>query len=334
MTDSSELTSRVHLVTATPWQQAVDCYFNPDDDVDIDDLRFGFPGRWDAGDLFVVVTTDSHTPAIIVVEESETDSDATRSHEHTYMGPFDFGLSIAAVEARLATTLPAEAATLAPKLGERLLQAIESEASDPTSWRELDERGCLADVADWPPHDSWAPCACCGRHSYDGVELEQHALADEHEQEFFGFGPLTVCMPCHDRLHRPLAPGADDVMFGFRPLCPSCSAMRTFRVIWGMPAGPPGPGTDIAGCVITSPFTPEYRCGECDYVWTDDDEAYRPLPPEDTDARVRARIDTAPPGVYRPFSRVTEPGRVIVGDYMARQVSSSSAWGPGVVHEL
>lgn len=55
MADSTEstevLTSRVHLVEVTPWRQAAECFFNPDDDVEIDDLSFRYPDAWSAGDL-------------------------------------------------------------------------------------------------------------------------------------------------------------------------------------------------------------------------------------------------------------------------------------------
>jgi hypothetical protein len=324
---------RVHLVGAGPWRQAVDCYYNPDDDVDIEELGFDFPDRWDAGDLFVIVTTDSPSRAVIVVEETETGSETSRTHEHAYMGPFDFGLSGAAIESRLGTALPSSSGTLDPDLGERLITAIEAEESTPTPWREHDDRRCLAEAHLWVTPETWASCACCGKRSFDGVVLEPHSLTDDQERDFLGWGPITVCVTCHDQLHRPLAPSADDVLFGNRPLCPSCSAMRTYEVIWGMPAGPPGPGVLTAGCVITDPATFEYECGACEYAWTDDDDAYRPLA-DDEDAMARARIAPIPKGVYRPYSRKGEPGRVVIGQYVRRDLGPDTAWGPGTVHEL
>lgn len=88
---------RVHLVGVAPWRQAVDFYYNPDDDLDLDDLGFTFPARWAAGDLFVIVTTDSPAPAVVVVEETLCDSTGPDSYDQ-YLGPFE--LSLTAVERR------------------------------------------------------------------------------------------------------------------------------------------------------------------------------------------------------------------------------------------
>ena len=43
-------------------------------------------------------------------------------------------------------------------------------------------------------------------------------------------------------------------------------------------------------------------------------EPYQPLPAQfDNDVVVRARIAPIPEGVYRPYSRTGEPGRVVIG---------------------
>ncbi|MBA5845670.1 hypothetical protein [Gordonia amicalis] len=216
---------------------------------------------------------------------------------------------------------------------ERLMAAISAEESSPTPWRELDERGCVA--ASEPVEPYWK-CACCGKWADETPVLEDHLLVDNQELEFFGYGPIVVCATCHDRLHHPLAPSADELMFGFRPLCPRCSTMRTYEVIRGFPPGPPGPGTILAGCDRSDPVILEYRCGSCDYEWTDDDDGYQPLPADlDDDVVARARIAAIPEDVYRPYSRKGGPGRVVIGQYAPRGTGPrAAAWGGTVYHEF
>lgn len=274
------------------------------------------------------MTTDSPVPAVVVVEEADTDSNSPRRAEHTYMGPFDGGVSVAALQARLGAALPDPPATVTIALGERLLHAIDVEATSLTPWRNLDDHGCRTEAMP-PSSEPGREYGCCGESAYDWIELEDHALVADRERDFFGFGPIPVCAPCHDRLHEPLGPGADELMFSNRPLCPKCSAMQTYEVIWGMPAGPPGPGTRLAGCVITDPFITEYLCGACDFEWSGDDDAYQPLTSGSCDTAARARIAATPPGVYRPFSRKGEPGRVVIGTYSPNHLSADTAWGPG-----
>lgn len=321
---------RIHLVGVAPWRQAVDFYYNPDDDLDLDDLGFTFPARWAAGDLFVIVTTDSPASAVVVVEETHHDSTGPDSYDQ-YLGPFE--LSLTAVERRIGTPLPSAPATLDTATGERLIAAISAEEESPTPWRELDERGC---VARSEPVEPYSRCACCGKWADEEPVLEHHLLVDTQELEFFGYGPIVVCRTCHDRLHRPLAPSSDDLMFGSRPLCPRCSAMRTYEVIWGFPPLPIGSATVLAGCDISDPATFEYRCGSCDYEWTDDDDAYQPLPTELDDGVVaRARIAAVPEDVYRPYSRKGEPGRVVIGRYAPWGPSPhAAAWEDAVYHEF
>ncbi|AZZ79702.1 hypothetical protein QEN35_16815 [Gordonia alkanivorans] len=323
---------RVHLVGVAPWRQAVDFYYNPDDDLDLDDLGFTFPARWAAGDLFVIVTTDSPASAVVVVEETHHDSTGPDSYDQ-YLGPFDDGLSVRAVERRLGTPLPSAPATLDTASSERLIAAISAEEKSPTPWRELDERGC---VAHSEPVEPYSRCACCGKWADEEPVLVHHLLVDIQELEFFGYGPIVVCLTCHDLLHRPLAPSSDDLMFGFRPLCPRCSAIRTCQVDRGFPAGPPGPGTLLAGCDRYDPVTFEYRCGSCEYEWTDDDGSYQPLPTDlDDDVVARARTAAIPDNVYRPYSRKGEPGRVVIGRYAPRGPSPhAAAWGDAVYHEF
>lgn len=326
----------VHIGAAVPWRQLLNAY-GPDDNAPIADLTWDIPADYAAGDL-LVVTTDSPVPAIYTVEVFISDvDDAWSVDTDEYSGVFDGGLSIAAVEAHLGDVLPAAPATLGQEFGERVLRAIEEEATSRTPWRSLDERGCREAEQVRQTSDEWTPfyCACCGRDFDDVGPAQAHTLIEHDEIEFFGARHIVVCGECHDILHEPVGPSAEELLFRHRPLCPRCSAERTFDVLHGMPAGPPGPATLLAGCVIVFPIVDEFHCSACEYEWSEDDDVYAPIVGEvSLNTLVRARIAPIPEGVVRPHVRTGEPGRLVLGTYRPRELPPDAGWGGGVAHEV
>ena len=48
-------------------------------------------------------------------------------------------------------------------------------------------------------------------------------------------------------------------------LCPACGSQGS-RIQYGLPAGPPGPGVVLGGCII-SPDNPDFLCETCRASW-------------------------------------------------------------------
>lgn len=327
--------ARVQLCLLQPWQQAVDWFFpGDDDDPDIGDLVWRTPPTYAAGDIMVYVV-DAPSPAIIKIDTLSRgdDDDGLNAPPDSEWGPFDAGLSLRAIEKRLGDTLPEAPATITDdNLGRRLLAAIEAEEVNPTPWRNVDESWCRWQPTDKSPPTPFGPTDClgCGRHFTSAVPAESHHrnVGDDEDPAFADGAPVTVCSDCHGQLHRPLPTSLPDLICARRPLCPSCSAERTLEVIWGMPAGPPGPGVALAGCVITG-HTLEYRCAACGYEWTDDDTAYPVAEGAGGGDRVRARLSDYPLGDFPPARR-QQPGRLVVGRYHPHHVDG--AWESGTRH--
>lgn len=49
------------------------------------------------------------------------------------------------------------------------------------------------------------------------------------------------------------------------PRCPSCG-QEGMRIQYGMPAGPPGPGVVLGGCIV-DPESPDFVCSTCGTSW-------------------------------------------------------------------
>ncbi|GAA1481176.1 hypothetical protein GCM10009624_16160 [Gordonia sinesedis] len=310
----------LHLSLVTPWRQAVACYFGEDRD-DIDDLRWEMPDDAREGDV-VVSIVDSPTPAIIAVDTILDGPPGRLTFDDADGEVFRDGISVAALEQRIGAPLPEPPVTIRDRRqAQRMLTAIRAEVRHPTPWRDREPHVACEASPEHRPRTS-GKCACCDRPFSKSVRGEPHCELGDFS---------TVCPECHDRLHTPIPRTVCDLAFERRPPCPVCSARETWSVMYGMPAVPPGPGVLLAGCVLTGP-TLEFRCGECDYEWSDDDNVYPPVESPKNGDTVRARLVPDDPSVDRLHTRLTQPGRVVVGMYHSAFIEG--AWGSGVSHTV
>ncbi len=51
-----------------------------------------------------------------------------------------------------------------------------------------------------------------------------------------------------------------------RPVCPRCGARQTQQLVYGYPAGPPGAGEVLAGCIVSA-NDPDWHCSDCGHQW-------------------------------------------------------------------
>lgn len=57
----------------------------------------------------------------------------------------------------------------------------------------------------------------------------------------------------------------DETVSNDGPQCPDCGA-PALPVMWGMPAGDPGPGVILGGCIIIDFPPPPHGCRECGWM--------------------------------------------------------------------
>lgn len=268
----------VHLSLLSPWRDAVDNYRGDDDIAFATAPVLAMPDAYAPGDT-VIHVVHGREPAVLNVEELETGSDDELIEFVDSADATTMGLSLRAVERRLGERVPDAPATLDPTFARRLLDAINDEYAAPTPWQLTDTAGCLARVQNHAVPDDWSEpvCVCCGK-SFGWVSLwdttqalERHTIDREVGQPI-SIGPVVrVCAACHALLHAPFGPSVKELTYAWREECPHCEARTTAHLIWGMPPGPPPPGTHVMGCGIDPVRgTPDRECGECGYQWYSD----------------------------------------------------------------
>jgi rubredoxin len=50
--------------------------------------------------------------------------------------------------------------------------------------------------------------------------------------------------------------------------CPACGSDARLEIHYGFPAGPPGPGVALGGCLV-GPDMKSWQCGVCGQQWGD-----------------------------------------------------------------
>ena len=244
------------------------------------------------GDVVIAVVLRNE-PTVEAVYELVAGTDGPRLA--AARGFTDFrGVSIRAVEQRLGQRLPRTPVTLRPDLADQVLRAIDAERRDRTPWYIVDwyrddDGGCVAATRRSTAESG--ECECCGERFARAGEWDVSAALERHvvpDDDWRGEDPpgdlymgreVRVCASCHAVLHSPMGPSAVELMFAWRPECPACGVHKTEYVIWGMPPGPPPPGTRVAGCVVDlDNGMPDCVCADCDYEWySDPDEDPRPV---------------------------------------------------------
>jgi len=243
----------VHVVLVEPWPSVED-----------EDASWTFPDGATNGDR-VITVANARMPAILKVSELWMENE---NWDLTPIKPlFWNGIAVAALEQRLGGPFSLEPRTLPTHAAADVLSAIAAEVEAPTLWSALPHNCLDGRDAEVLGHAGPWGCNACGRDEDASYEpcLQVHR---EHRSDDRPFDDAyAVCPSCHDILHQPLGPTFDQLMFSHRPACPRCSAKQTFKLMMGMPPGPPPYGTHAGGCVIVGPDIPSYVCQICSFRW-------------------------------------------------------------------
>ncbi|WP_020108640.1 hypothetical protein [Nocardia sp. 348MFTsu5.1] len=245
-----------HVVLAEPWSASA---------IEADETWWSFPDGVADGDL-VITVAHARVPAILQVAELWLD-DNEGWGLNTVEPYVPIGIAIAALERRLGTRFSTEPRTLPVGVTADVLAAITSEDATPTPWSSLPHRCLDADDSKLVQNDQFWGCNACGAYAASRYRprLQAHREPRGNDPQFSG--ALAVCPSCHDILHQPLGPTFDELMFSYRPSCPRCDAKQTFKLLMGMPPGPPPYGTHSGGCAISAPDIPSYICQACNFEW-------------------------------------------------------------------
>lgn len=280
---------RTHLVSLSPWRNALDVYLADDDAAEEanNDLVWEAPDTWDIGDVMIIVVPGRQR-AILNVEVFSSNSEQGTFESEDSADPYSRGISIAAIEARLGMPVPDAPATLDAAFAQQLIAAIAVEAQDPTPWYLTDTTGCADGSTPIEPGwtrpdgliDPWKCFGCCTDYSLqpfwagrDALQLHRCSYEDIAEMGLFivptrPAAAVTVCGGCHAMLHNPFGPSVMDLLFGWRPPCPSCQRHHALRLLHGMPAQSPPPGSIHAAERVTDDnLAPQYHCGHCGHEW-------------------------------------------------------------------
>lgn len=297
----------LHFSAITPGSNALAMLLDLDG-ADLSDLRWDLPEgclpdeiifHVAAGDTLAIVGQD------VLIEGPESEDGLDFQSGEVYM----WGLSVEAVENRLGYSLPSIPCTIDPSRSAEVLRAVEAEVESPTSWRELEPGACDNRRAPEGTRPSYG-CPVCDRME---LPLETHDLTPDFPGA--SVSSVEVCGPCHDLLHAPLPAAIDELIGRNRPPCPSCSAMRTHRILWGLPAYPIPPGYEVAGCTLGA-VPEEFACPDCGLWWTEEDGYFPSMSTVVHQPRVRARVaDTglSDSGEQQPLQA---PGRLVFGRIM------------------
>lgn len=325
--DTSRGPERLHLSLITPGSAALPL-LTGDDRVDVDDLDWDFPDGCVPGEMILHVAGGDQ-PAVVgwdLLIEGPQNEDGL---DLDPVELFPSGVSLLAVERRLGHPLPALPGTVAsPRAGE-VLDAVAAEAASPTPWRKLEPEACRT-PRNPEGHLLEYGCPLC---EADGVPLETHILVRRVPEEHAT--SIEVCESCHDLLHAPLPAALDDLIGRNRPPCPCCSAMRTHRIIWGMPVLPILPGYTVAGCA--PPAVPEeFACPDCGQWWTEEDSYFPRIPDAGPDERVRARLAASARVGGGAHPALLTAGRLVMGRLLfPGKDAPTPAWdGPASVCDL
>ncbi|WP_377454523.1 hypothetical protein [Rhodococcoides fascians] len=288
---SNPASHRTHLVSLSPWRNALDVYVADDETAEAaqEDLVWEPPEAWDVGDIMIIVVPGRQR-AILNVEVFSSNSEQGTFESEDSADPYTRGVSVAAIEARLRRPVPDAPATLDATFAHQLLNAISEEAQHPTPWYLTDTTGCADGSAAIDPEwtraegliDPWR-CFCCDKDyssqpfwaGRDALQLHQCSVDDVSELNVFivPTGPaagVTVCGGCHAMLHNPFGPSVLELLLGWRPPCPHCGRHHALRLLHDRPASPPPPGSIHAFKPATDysrTEIPQYRCGNCQTEW-------------------------------------------------------------------
>ena len=286
----------VHLGSVSPWREAFDSYYGHDDASVSSQPEYDIPADWQPGDLLVVIT-QARVPTVVHIHtlvhgSHSPDQFLTQDYSDKYWT----GVSLPAVELRLGTSLPEAPATLDSSLGRRLLHAIEAEDRHPTPWYVTDDSECTQSPPDLRRQmrdNSPGPrtCSCCARDmrphplhaAARGIGWHQPQPQEGDDDVPLNTDPSPVCETCHAILHAPFGPSPMELLYSFRPACPSCGERAANLIMRGMPAGPPPPGTVLFGCCLSgdaSDYT-VFICAACGHEWGDDSHELDPFEDED-----------------------------------------------------
>lgn len=318
---------RLHLSLITPGSSALPL-LTGDDRVELDDLHWDLPGGCVPGETILHIAGGDQ-PAIVgwdVLIEGPQSEDGLDFEPGEL---FPSGLSLLAVERRLGFPLPDLPGTIDPTRAEEVLVAVEMEAGSLTPWRELEPDACRTPRG-LEGHLLERGCPLC-----DGqdLSLETHILKRRIPEELAT--SVEVCLSCHDLLHAPLPPALDDLVGRNRPACPSCSAMRTHRIIWGLPVLPIFPGYEVAGCTL--PAVPEeLACPDCGLWWTEEDSHFPRVSEASPDERVRARLAHSVLAGAEAHPALLTAGRLVMGRLVSSpEDAPTPAWtGPASSGDL
>lgn len=249
----------VHVVLAEPWSAAAD------DADEAAEAWYWFPDKVADGDK-VITVLNAREPAVLNVRRLWIEDEETWGFISAE--PYVWsGIAIAALELRLGGQFLTEPRTLSSQVAMDVLRAIQAEADFPTPWTTLPHH-CLdprqSEVIQQA--QSWG-CNACGSDGESPYRPRLQAHTEPGAEDWPFGDAYAVCPSCHDILHQPLGPTFDELMFSHRPPCPQCEANQTFKLMMGMPPGPPPYGTHAGGCVIMGPDIPSYVCQACTFEW-------------------------------------------------------------------
>lgn len=251
----------VHIAIATPLDA-----FRGDDDEDA--IARDMPAGVADGDT-VLILLEARDWAVVRVSVWTEANGAQSLYD---VGPdLTDGVSLAAVERRLAFTMARQPATLTAVDGAALVAAIEAEVRSPTPWREIDDACDAVDGTEAIHQARTWGCRGCELSTSNRrfvPRFEAHVGADSPDDWLSeGSKVIGVCPSCHDILHHPLAPTIDELMFSNRPACPECGEHQAFSILRGFPPFPPPPGTRLFGCSVIDMAVTRWVCGACDTEW-------------------------------------------------------------------